>query len=373
MTIAGQLRRFALGKTTAVAQTAGLLGTLSVDETHAEAARITARDSDARRGRGLPIGPLEGIAVAVASGIQAADPVTEAGAAARLRRAGAVVLAGMPSETVTETVADGSLPLGLIIDRGSDGPVVPDELWALRPTKGLIGASGLSSASWTFDAVMPLAANAKDLAHGLFVLAGTDPADPFSDARPLMAPRRGGLPGLKLAVPEELPLSGLDRAIVQAFQAALSWARALGVTITAASVPGWDPGHLQRATGIVIGAELASQFGDRRDAVPNALRAYYDTGLQVSGPDLASAYRRIALTRPACLFALDGIDGLILPAIPGIGAACLAAAAGLPMVTFPLGDSPFAVHLIGAPYADARLIALAGALSKGQVAGGSSG
>lgn len=366
MTIAGQLRRLALGKDTAVTLTTGLLAVLGGDAPMAEALTVDAKASDARRSKGLPIGPLEGIPVAVTDDFIAPGATEDTGAVARLRRAGAVVFGGMTGDEVTRVVAQGLIRLGIGIDRIGHvhHAVAAAGVWALRPSRGLIGASGLRGASWTFDSVTPLASNAKDLAHGLFVLSGADLADPFSDARPMLAPRRGGLSGVTLGVPEELSATSLGHATARVFDAALQRARVLGINVIAVSVPGWEAGHLRRAAEMVMGAEAAS-IHTGVSASADLLTAS-DAGQKSTGPDVAAAYRRIALTRPACLFALDGIDGLILPinaASDPADLTCLASAAGLPAVTFPLGEG--SVHLIGAPYADARIVALAGAMSKG--------
>ena len=413
------------------AQDAGLRAFITLD---ADGARAQARALDA-----LPVaqrGPLHGVPVAVKDNIDVAGlPTTDgtrfyagriaardAGTVARLRRAGAVVLGklnmhegalgattdnphwgradnpaapghtpGGSSGGSAVAVAAGYVPLTL----GSDTmgsvriPAAYCGVWGLKPTRGLIGASGLSHLSWTLDTIGPLAASAKDLMAALFVLAGPDPGDPLSAAAAMLPLRRDGLRKLVLGLPAEAAGVALEPGVAAAFAALCGRLEQAGVTLRPVSLAGWDPPRLRRAGLLVAEAEAASVIGPDLDAdlaaggggFSDAFRLMVNHGRRAEGARVAAAYRRLTLARTAALGALGEVAGLLLPTAPqrpfAHGApvpdnqadlTALANAAGLPAVAFPIaapdGGVSASAQLIGAPYADARIIALAGAMAR---------
>jgi aspartyl-tRNA(Asn)/glutamyl-tRNA(Gln) amidotransferase subunit A len=400
----------------------------------AAGAMAAARESDARRAAGLPPRPLEGIPVAVKDNIAAAGlPLTDgiaafrdriaaadAGAVARLRAAGAVILGktnlhegalgattdnpaygrcrnpldpaltpGGSSGGSAAAVAAGFCPVAL----GSDTmgsvriPAAYCGVWGLKPTRGAIGTSGLSNLSWTLDTIGPIAASAEDLALALSVLAGPDDADPWSEPAP-----KGWTPDApaadlargRLAVPDVLDRIGIEPAVAQAFEALIGRLRAAGAELRAVTVPGWEPGRLRRAGLLVSEAEAAFLLGPAIEADPAgfspAFRAALDYGRTAPGVRVAAAYRALALARPMLRAALAGADALLMPTAPqrafphGTPApanqadlTALANAAGAPAVAFPIpapdGGRPASAQLVGRPWSDGRLLGLARAIS----------
>lgn len=439
MSLGALSRRLARGQASALSLTEAALARIGDDPLRAfitldpEGARTAARAQDALRAGGGPMGPLCGLPIAVKDNIDVAGlPTTDgtafhagrvagrdAGVVARLRRAGAVILGklnlhegalgattdnphwgradnpaapghtpGGSSGGAGVAVAAGIVPLALGTDTmGSVRiPAAYCGVWGLKPTRGLIGQSGLSPLSWTLDTIGPLATGAKDLMAALALLAGPDRDDPFSAAAPLVPLRRAGLSGLVLGLPEEAAVA-LDPVVQAAFEALCDRARAAGVTLVPVRVTGWQPAALRRAGLLVAEAEVGSVIGADldRDAAAGgsgfsaAYRALVNYGRRVEGWRLAAAYRRVALARPAAFGALQGVAGLLMPTAPETafphGApvpegqadlTALANAAGLPAVSFPIPSTgrPVGAQLVGAPCADARIIALAGLLAR---------
>ena len=121
-------------------------------------------------------------------------------------------------------VGAGLAPLALGTDTAGSGrvPAAFSNIVGLKPSCGLVSTAGVVPACRTLDCVSVLALTVDDAMAMLRVIAGPDPADPFSRPRPVHAV--GPMPaGLKLGVP--LPGQRLffgDRASEAAYDAALA-------------------------------------------------------------------------------------------------------------------------------------------------------
>jgi len=223
-----------------------------------EAALGRAADIDRRVAGGDDPGPLAGVPVAVKDIIDHRGRATTCGSAFyrvvadrsatvvdRLEAAGAVVVArvglhefayGFSSEndwfgpvrnpldpTLSPggssggsgaAVAAGIAPLALGTDTGGSVrvPAALCGVFGLKPTHGAVPLTGVFPLAASLDTVGPLAASVADLALAISVLAGFDPADPWSRPRPpIGAPsRRHDLRGLRVGV----PVPWLDRVPV---------------------------------------------------------------------------------------------------------------------------------------------------------------
>jgi aspartyl-tRNA(Asn)/glutamyl-tRNA(Gln) amidotransferase subunit A len=413
----------------ALARIAAQDGAVCAFITIAPDAMVQAHASDARRKRGQA-GALEGIPVAIkdnidVSGLPTTDgtahfakrvAAVDANVTARLRRAGAIILGklnmhegalgattdnpvwgrcdnpaapghtpGGSSGGSAAAVAAGFVPLAL----GSDTlgsvriPAAYCGLWGLKPTRGLIGRSGMSHLSWTLDTIGPIATSAAGLARALAVLAGPDASDPASlDATLASLP---GPASISLGIPD-LAETALEPEVQVAFAAFCDGLRSRGIRLVTLTIAGWRPPALRRAGLLLAEAEAGVLLGQAMDADPEgfspSFRDLVSFGRRVASAKLMAAAHQVYQARPAVLAALSGVDALLLPTaahqafphgapVPEGQAdlTALASAAGLPAVAFPIptgaGQRPVSAQLVGLAWQDQRLLTLANHLTGG--------
>jgi Asp-tRNA(Asn)/Glu-tRNA(Gln) amidotransferase A subunit family amidase len=408
-------------------------------------ARLEAEALDQERAARGPRGPLHGIPIILKDNYDTADLPTTAGSIAlaglvppddafqvkRLRAAGAVILGksnmhelAMGITTVSSLGGQTRNPYDLsrnpggssggtgaaiaasfaAIGWGSDTcgsiriPASQNNLFGLRPTKGLSSIDGIIPLCHTQDVGGPLARTIIDLAIGLDATIGPDPADPATralDHVPL--PRfvaeldSAALAGARLGVLTLLFGDAQeDEESGEVVRAALDQMQQLGAEIVDIEIPGLDT--LLRGSG-VIAYEFKFDLIDYLAATPGApvesLQDILDQGLyhealedrfrrrnQVEERDseeYRAALAKQAAIRTAVIATLEAeqLDAVVYPSIrrkaarigdPQRGSNCqLSAASGLPALSVPAGFTsdgvPVGVELLGLPFHDARLLA----------------
>ncbi|HET8577150.1 MAG TPA: amidase [Methylomirabilota bacterium] len=382
------------------------------------AARVAVqRDMEAREGRFM--GALHGVPVALKDIFDAAGLVTTAGAGpfahrtatadaasvARLRAAGAVVLGkvtttafafldpsptrnpwnpehtpGGSSSGPAAAVAARMAPLAL----GSQtvGSVLRPAAYCgvvgLKPTHGRISAAGVVPLSWSLDHVGIFSRRVEDCALALGLLAGADAADPLSSAAGVddyagavaaAAPPRIGVlrPLFERATPDMA-------AHVEATARALEKA---GATLVDVALPASFAG-LHEAGSLVLRAEAAAWhtplFTKHAGEYPPRIREAIEAGRGIPAVDyLAAQESRRAFRRD--MAPLTGAHDALLtptvgaPAPKGLGSTgdpyfCAPwSFAGLPAIALPsgvdAGGLPLSIQLVGAAFAEARLLGAA--------------
>lgn len=141
------------------------------------------------------------------------------------------------------------------------------------PTYGRVSRYGLIAFASSLDRIGPFAANVRDAATVLGVIAGHDPMDATSSAEPVpdyTASLDAGVRGLRLGVPAEYFAEGLDPEVRRAVEAAIEQLRAAGAEIKHISLP-----HTRYAvpTYYVIATAEASANLARFDGVRYGYRA----------------------------------------------------------------------------------------------------
>jgi amidase len=279
-------------------------------------------------------------------------------------------------------------------------PAASNNLFGLRPTKGLTSIAGIIPLSHTQDVAGPLARTVEDLAIGLDATIGADPNDAgtrvlanrpsFSfvqslDTNALRGARIGVFTAFFGDRPEDQEVAGVVRS-------ALDRMKLAGATLIDVAIPGLDT--LMGRAG-VIDYEFRPDFEDFMAAFPNApvksvqeiidRRLYHmaidaslnrrnANGSRTSAAYLAARGRRTT-TRVAVERLLDSLklDGIAYPTArrkpsvigqPQPPNNCqLSAVTGLPAMAMPAGfteDSlPVGLEILGRSLSDTRLVAIA--------------
>ena len=113
----------------------------------------------------------------------------------------------------------------------------------LKPSYGRVSRYGLVAYGSSLDSVGVLAKDVQDAALLLGVMAGRDPKDSTSmpDAAPnFMAALDGSLAGVRVGLPQEYFVDGLQPEVEAAVRAAIAQLEALGATIVPVSLPNTD-------------------------------------------------------------------------------------------------------------------------------------
>ncbi len=152
----------------------------------------------------------------------------------------------------------------------------------LKPTYGRVSRYGLVAFASSLDQVGPFTKDTRDAAILLEVLSGIDPRDSTSVPQPVphYADRLAdGIKGLKIGLPKEYMIGGLDPQVNQAVQVAVKQLQQLGAEIVEISLPHTD---YAVATYYIIATAEASANLARFDGIRY--------GLRVDGNDPISLY-----------------------------------------------------------------------------------
>ncbi len=335
----------------------------------ADGARAQAKTARARAERGNP-GPLHGLPVGVKDLIDVAGlptgggskhlsgpgreriPAADAGCAARLREAGAVIVGKTTTHEYafggttpptrnphdTERIPGGSsggsaaaVAAGHVrVALGSDTagsvriPAAYCGTAGFVPSPGRLPGDGVLPLAWSLDRVGLLAATAEDIAASASGM-GIIPAEGGA-ARP------AGFEGLRIGVPAGTLDEPLDPGIGAAFERALAAVRELGGEVVDVEIPhGWAG----TAAGMtIILAECLDYHRERRGPGRDELfgadvRAMLDLAEQLPAAAYVRAQRVRHVLRGEALAVLSRVDLLATPTMPCVAPRVDAAAEGV--------------------------------------------
>lgn len=264
-----------------------------------------ARASAERHARGAPLGPLDGVPVAIKDELDQAHYPTTVGTAflggrgpapadaevvARLRAAGALLIgktnmheigmgatginahhgaarnpydpdtaAGGSSGGSAAAVAAGLCPLAIGADGGGSIriPAALCGVVGLKPTFGRASERGAAPLCWSLAHVGPIGATARDVALGYLAIAGRDPGDPntLRQPAPTLAGFADGVAGLRLGVYRPW-FEDADPEVVRACSAILAALVDQGATVVEVEIP--ELGVLSAAHSVTIAVEMAT-------------------------------------------------------------------------------------------------------------------
>lgn len=341
-----------------------------------ERARATAARLDEAQVRGDLLGPLHGVPVALKDLCDVAGEPTKAGTSAlgdapasesaevveRLEAAGAIVLGkvkmtegaftehhesvtppvnpwnparwtGISSSGSGVAVAAGLCCLALGTDTGGSirYPSSACGLTGLKPTHGRVSLRGVYPLADSLDHIGPMARSVADASRAFGVLCGHDPRDPWSLAKNPPAPALPPEPsarGARIGFDANYCTEGVDPVVRDALAEVLDAFRELGAEVVPFEMPGLEESlELWSLLGSAeIATAHAEPFSRKRAEYGAGLAATIESGLVVSGRDVARAWRaRLAFARrlEGCFEVgaetgpPGGLDAILAPVIPG--------------------------------------------------------
>jgi aspartyl-tRNA(Asn)/glutamyl-tRNA(Gln) amidotransferase subunit A len=154
----------------------------------------------------------------------------------------------------------------------------------LKPTYGRVSRYGLVAFASSLDQIGPFTKDVQDAALLLRVISGRDPRDSTSVPDPVpdyVAALNGNIRGIKLGLPKEYFIGGLDSEVNEAVRAAVRRLEELGAEIVEISLP-----HTEYAVAVyyIVATAEASANLARFDGIRY--------GLRVDGPTPFDLYCR---------------------------------------------------------------------------------
>ena len=383
----------------------------------AEDALNQAQDADVQRMRGLPCGPLHGVAVGIkdiidARGMPCEDGTvlhagrnarSDAAVVARLRAAGAIIMGktvttelatyapgktrnphnaehtpGGSSSGSAAAVAAGQVPVAL--GSQTNGSIIRPAsfcgVFGFKPTHGLIPRSGVLTLSRVLDHVGVFARSLPDIARVVEAIAGFDDDDPDT-----LPPRTR--PPLSKVLAQDPPLPPrlallrtpfwprLDRDARSAFGELAELLGAQGEAIelpeSATQVIDWHRTIFEAD----LAASFEREYDKGADKLSASLRSQIERGRKVLALAYLKAVARIDIVNAGFAEIFANFDAIVTPAALGTAPkglestgdpvlATLWTYCGTPALSMPLarGDNglPLGIQLVAARGDDARLL-----------------
>ena len=259
----------------------------------------------------------------------------------------------------------------------------------MKATYGRVSRAGAVARSWSLDHVGPLTRSVRDNARMLGIVAGADPRDSTTSEKPVPDYEAGideGVGGLRIGMALPHGLVPVDPQIAAAIEAAAAALGKAGAKISQATFP--DFTALYRAAEVMVKCEAAAMHRPWMEAdapYANQVRSRMEAGFFIPATHYIDALRlRAHFVQEFLDLAMDGVDAVLLPAIPfplptieetdvekSGGPATLAMVGrftgltrpfntlGLPTLSVPCGfdsnGSPIGLQLVGRPFAESLL------------------
>lgn len=331
---------------------------ISVDEGALE----RAEDIDGRRAAGEQLGALAGVPVALKDIVDHAGRVTTCGSSfyrkrsgesatvvTRLEAADAVIIGrtglhefayGFTSENdwfgpvhnpwnpelssggssggSGAAVAAGLAAIGIGTDTGGSirVPAALCGVVGLKVTHGRVSLSGVFPLAASLDTVGPLTRTVEDAALVYSVMAGYDPADPWSSRRQAPDAAPVDLETVRIGVPHPWVDHPTDPRIAADFATALEALAAAGAQIVHLDLPEFDPPGLSLPSAAFEAAEVHREwFVEQPDAYGPEVATRLATAIRIDSAQYLDALAWRSQLEHAATAALDRVDVLATPTV----------------------------------------------------------
>ena len=413
-----------------------------IDNTDDAIGAVVARDDDmarqqaersTERWRSGTARPLEGVPVGVKDIIDTAGlrtaagsplyadrvPATDATVVARLRDAGAVIVAktttpefafgdetgdgvvnprapgrwaGGSSSGSAAGLAAGQFPVALGTDTGGSirVPTSYCGVRGLKPTFGRVPRDGVFGVSWTLDHVGPMARTVEDLALVLGVIAGGNGSDPYASTRPVpdYLPLPASIDGMHIGVPDGWLAEGCSPGVAAGLDGALGALEGLGARISTVSLPNAE------LAGTVAWLITVVEFAAHHDANLHRIGEFTPSaatrlaaGALARGSDYLRALRARSLVQRDLDAVFEQVDVMLTAATPTAAPDPATFfddgdrlwldkvarnflpfnVTGMPALVMPVGldeGRPMAVQIVAPPHADSLCLQVGAALDR---------
>lgn len=386
-----------------------------------EGAREAAQRADRAVRDGQPLGPFQGIPVGIKDVYHTKGLRTEAGskvlagfvpaydatAVEHLKQAGAIILGkvhttefatfdpslthnpwnpahtpGGSSSGSAAAVAARMCPAALGNQTAGSiiRPAAFNGVVGFKPQHGRVSGYGVIPISPTEDHPGVLARSVADAALFFQVLAGRDPRDPLCSTRPVpncLAVLESRRSAPKLGLVKESYIASAEPETLRHLDVVLDQLREAGATILDLDVPESFAAIVDTHHTIMwvdCAASHESTFLEKRDLYGPRIREIIEEGLVTPATKYARARQAQVQQRADMEPVMRSVDAVIAPAATGPAPRGLGYTGnpvmqvpwthlGFPAISLPTGLSqgglPLGIQLVGAPFGDAELLAVA--------------
>ncbi len=228
---------------------------------------------------------------------------------------------GGSSGGAATALASGMLPIADGSDLGGSlrNPASFCGVVGFRPTPGRVPRVPTEQGWDDLSVLGPMGRNVADAALLFSVIAGPDPRDPISLARPpepFDPVEPLDLHGLRLAWTPDLGLYPVEREVVQVCERALPVFRDLGADVeeTAPDLSGADA-IFRTLRANLFADKLGALFPERRSQMKDTVIEEIERGLALTGPDIATAQAERTRLHCRVIEFFKRYDVLLLPTV----------------------------------------------------------